>query len=101
MIQFDSSLIGSIATLFDKLIQARAAIWVGKILSALGLGFVAQEFLYDPLIDQAAQYWHAVPSIVARWIHALGIDTGVSIVFSAYGIRGVERVFLSRRDSQP
>lgn len=101
MIRFDSSLIGSIATLFDKLIQARAAVWIGKILSAFGLGFVAQEFLYEPLIDQAVQYWQAVPSLVARWIHALGIDTGVSIVFSAYGIKGVERIFLSRRESQP
>lgn len=101
MIRFESDLIGSIATLFDKLIQARAAIWIGKIMTAFGLGFVAQQFLYDPLIDQAVQYWQAVPSLVARWIHALGIDTGVSIVLSAYGIRGVERVFLSRRESQP
>jgi hypothetical protein len=98
MIEFDSKLLGGIAQVFDTVIKAKAAVWVGKILSALGLGFAAQRFLYDPLIDQAITYWHAVPAQFAAWIHALGLDTGISIILSAYGIQGVHRVFLSRRD---
>lgn len=98
MIQFDNKLLGGIAQVLDVVIKARAAVWFGKILSALGLGFVAQEFLYDPLIDQAITYWHAIPAQFAAWVHALGIDTGISIILSAYGIQGVQRVFLSRRD---
>ena len=99
MITFDSPMLGGVATVIDKLVQAKAALWLGKILSALGLGFAAQTLLYDPLIDQAVQYWQALPASFAAWVHAIGLDTGVSIILSAYGVRGMERVFLARRDA--
>ncbi|HEY1138428.1 MAG TPA: DUF2523 family protein [Xanthomonadaceae bacterium] len=101
MIKFESELVGGIAAMLDKLVKAKVALWFGRILTALGLGFAAQQFIYEPLIDQAIGYWHAVPATLAAWVHALGIDTGASIILSAYGIRGVERIFLARRDNTP
>jgi len=95
---WNSPLIGAIASMFDKLVQVKVGLWFGKLLSAVGLGFVAQEFIYDPLIDMAQQYWSQVPATLAAWVHAFGIDTAVSIIVSAYGIQGAQRIFLARRE---
>lgn len=77
-------------------IKAKTGLWVGKVLSAVGLGFVAQELIYAPLIEQAAGYWNAIPAQLAAWVHAFGIDTGVSLLLSAYGIKGASRIFLRK-----
>ncbi|MCS3360676.1 DUF2523 domain-containing protein [Xanthomonas translucens pv. translucens] len=81
-----------------KLIKLKAAIWLGRLLSAVGLGFAAQKFIYNPIIDYAQNAWSAVPVGIANWVHAFGIDAGISIILSAYGIRGAERIFIQRRN---
>lgn len=81
-----------------KLVKLKAAIWLGRILSALGLGLAAQHFIYNPIIEYAQNAWSSVPASIANWVHALGIDAGVSIILSAYGIRGAERIFIQRRN---
>jgi hypothetical protein len=93
---FLSDPVQAFANAADSLVRIKGALWVGKILSALGLGFAAQHFIYDPLIDQAAQAWATIPAGVAAWVHALGIDTCVSLLLSAYGIRGASRIFVQR-----
>ncbi len=97
----DSPLLGGLAGVLNQLFKLKLALWVGKALSALGLGFAAQAFIYEPLIDQAVNAWQAVPAVAANWVHALGFDTGVSLLLSAYGIKGVSRVFLSRKYEPP
>ncbi|WP_223621037.1 DUF2523 family protein [Lysobacter sp. ESA13C] len=94
-----SNIIAAAAEGFHKLVQLKGAIWLGRILSAVGLGFVAQAVIYDPLIQYAQDAWQAIPLGVANWVHAFGIDTGASIILSAYGIKGAERIFI-RRDNQ-
>ncbi|WP_407469606.1 DUF2523 family protein [Xanthomonas campestris pv. raphani] len=54
--------------------------------------------MYNPIIEYAQNAWSAVPAGIAAWVHALGIDAGVSIILSAYGIRGAERMFIQRRN---
>ncbi|MBD9368360.1 DUF2523 family protein [Xanthomonas sp. XNM01] len=98
---FDSPLLGALAGMLNTVMKARLALWVGKCLSALGLGFAAKAFVYDPLIDQAVNAWNMVPAVAANWVHALGLDTAISIILSAYGIQGVQRVFLSRKYEPP
>jgi hypothetical protein len=93
---FDSPMLAGLGGFMDWLVRAKTALWVGKVMSALGLGFVAQKFLYDPLIAQAATYWTAIPAAAAAWVHAFGIDQGVSLVLSAYGIRGASKIFMRR-----
>lgn len=100
-LSFDSPLLGALAGMLNKLLKLRLALWVAKCLSALGLGFAAKSFVYDPLIDQAVNAWNAVPAVIANWVHALGFDVGISILLSAYGIQGVQRVFLSRKYEPP
>lgn len=91
-----SEFLGGLATMLSKLMQARAALWVGKVLSAIGLGFLAQDLIYEPLIQQAITAWTAVPADIAKWVHVLGIDQGVSLLLSAYGIQGASRIFMYR-----
>lgn len=93
---FVSHPVQAFANAADSLVRIKGALWCGKILSALGLGFAAQHFIYDPLIEQAAQAWSLVPAQIAAWVHALGIDTGISLLLSAYGIRGASRIFVQR-----
>ena len=65
---------------------------------AIGLGFAAQSLVYDPLIDIAVNAWQGVPAVFANWVHALGIDSAISIILSAYGVQGVQRVFMVRNN---
>lgn len=95
-----SSALGALGTMLSKLVKLRSALWVGKVLSALGLGFMAQDLIYEPLIQQAITAWSMVPADIARWVHALGIDQGVSYLLSAYGIQGASRIFMYRMNQQ-
>lgn len=91
-----SNLVAGIAEGFHKLVKLKGAIWIGRILSAVGLGFAAQALIWDPLITQAQGYWSQIPMGVANWVHAFGIDTGASIILSAFGVKGAERIFVRR-----
>jgi hypothetical protein len=95
---FADSFFENSADMVHKLVKLKAAIWLGRLLSAVGLGFAAQMFIYNPLIEYAQAAWSAIPATIANWVHALGIDAGVSIILSAYGIRGAERIFIQRRN---
>jgi len=90
--------LGALAGVLNRLMKLRAALWAAKALGALGLGFASKKLVYDPLIDQAVNAWHSIPPLAANWVHALGLDTAISIVLSAYGIQGVQRVFMTRRN---
>ena len=92
------SLVAGIAEGLHTLFKLKAAIWLARLLSAVGLGFAAQALVYDPLIQYAQDAWNSIPLGVANWVHALGIDTAVSIILSAYGIKGAERIFLRRNN---
>lgn len=94
----DNQFLGALAGVINRLIKLKLSLWIAKALSAIGLGFAAKKLVYDPLIDQAVNAWQAVPALAANWVHALGLDTAISIVLSAYGIQGVQRVFLTRRN---
>ncbi|KAB7775657.1 DUF2523 family protein [Xanthomonas sp. LMG 12460] len=95
---FANNFFENFADTIHKLVKLRAAIWLGRLLSAVGLGFAAQHFIYDPIIEYAQNAWSAIPASIANWVHALGIDAGVSIILSAYGIRGAERIFIQRKN---
>ncbi len=95
---FADNFFENIGDTIHKLVKLKAAIWLGRLLSAVGLGFAAQHFIYNPIIEYAQNAWSSVPAGIAGWVHALGIDAGVSIILSAYGIRGAERIFIQRRN---
>lgn|GEM_PF-2045138 len=61
-----------------KLVKLKAAIWLGRLLSAVGLGFEVQKFIYNPIIEYAQTAWSSLPAGIAMWVHALGIDAGVA-----------------------
>jgi len=96
---FFDNFFANFADTLHNLVKLKGAIWLGRLLSAVGLGFVAQALIYNPIIEYAQQAWSQIPASIANWVHALGIDTGVSIILSAYGIRGAERIFIQRRNT--
>jgi len=95
---FADSFFANFGDTLHKIVKLKGAIWLGRLLSAVGLGFVAQKFFYNPIIEYAQTAWSALPASIALWVHALGIDAGVSIILSAYGIKGAERIFIQRRN---
>lgn len=95
---FADNFFANTADALHKLVKLKAAIWLGRLLSAVGLGFAAQHFIYDPIIQYAQNAWSQVPATITNWLHAIGIDTGLSIILSAYGIKGAERIFIQRRN---
>lgn len=80
-------LLAGVGALLSRLMMAKAAFWVAKIVAMLGIAFVVDEFAVEPLIDVAINHWNALPSEIGVWIGALGVDDAVSILFSAYTIR--------------
>ena len=97
-IELPSKMVAAFSEGFHQLVKLKGAIWFGRLLSAVGLGFAAQAFIYDPIIQYAQNAWQAIPASIAAWVNALGIDTAVSIILSAYGIRGAERIFVRRNN---
>ncbi|ALN85978.1 hypothetical protein LC55x_2713 [Lysobacter capsici] len=81
----------------SKLILAKGAVWVIKITTALGIGFISYGLILQPLLDWAITKWQSMPGSIAQWLSALGVDVAVSIVLSAYGFRGTERLLLGKR----
>ncbi|MBZ3170117.1 hypothetical protein IPR41_20975, partial [Xanthomonas perforans] len=47
---FANNFFENAADAVHKLVKLKAAIWLGRLLSALGLGFAAQHFIYNPSI---------------------------------------------------
>ncbi|XQA67122.1 DUF2523 family protein [Xanthomonas sacchari] len=82
----------------SKIIITKAARWVTKTFIGLGVGLGSYALILQPLLDWAVAKWQAMPGNIAAWLHALGIDVAVSIILSAYGFKGTERLFLRRRD---
>ncbi len=83
----------------SKVIISKAARWVTKTFFGLGIGLGSYVMILQPLLDWAIAKWQAMPGNIAMWLHALGVDVAVSIILSAYGFKGTERLFLRRRDN--
>ncbi|WP_374606646.1 DUF2523 family protein [Thermomonas sp.] len=98
MAAFEHPLLQGLSGFVQWIAESKVKLFVGKILGALGLAFVADKFIYDPMIQQAQQYWSMVPAMAATWVHALGIDTAVSLVLSAYGLRNASRIFMRKAE---
>lgn len=83
----------------SKLFINKASQWVTKTFTGLGIGLGSYLMILQPLLDWALVKWQAMPGNIAMWLHALGIDVAISIILSAYGFKGTERLFLRRRDT--
>lgn len=85
-----------LATWVSKLILTNGVRWVIKIFTGLGIGYVSYAMVLQPLLDLAIGKWQSMPGSVAQWLGALGIDVALSIIISAYGFKGAERLLLTR-----
>lgn len=82
---------------FSKLVLEKGARWVIKIMGGLGVGLGSYALILQPILDWAVTKWQAMPASIAGWLSVLGVDVAVSIILSAYGFKGMERLVLSRR----
>jgi hypothetical protein len=76
--------------------MAHAAAAVIRIFSVLGIAWATNEFLMEPLLDQAQAAWTGMPAGIAQWLGAFGIDKVVSIMISAYTILGIKNLVLRK-----
>lgn len=76
---------------------AKLASFVTRLFVTFGIAFTSYKFLIEPLVDQVKAAWQGVPSDLAVWVSAFGVDKCVSIVLSGYLIYGVKRLFLTSR----
>lgn len=83
----------------SKLFITKAYRWVTKTFFGLGIGLGSYVLILQPILDWAITKWQAMPGSIAAWLHALGVDVAVSIILSAYGFKGTERLFLRRRET--
>lgn len=83
----------------SKLFLTKAASWVTRTFVGLGVGFGSYALILQPLLDWATAKWMAMPGDIAGWLHAIGIDVAVSILLSAFGFKGTERLIFRRRNN--
>jgi len=80
------------------LLLAKLASFVARMFVTLGIAYVSYEYLIEPLVDKVKDAWNGMPSDIAVWVSAFGVDRCVSIILSGYLLYGVKRLFLSKRD---
>lgn len=78
----------------------KAAFWVFKIFSIIGLAFATNEYLLGPLIDFVTTAWQGLPPEYVAWARAFGVTEVASILLSAYTLLQGKKVFLSVANSQ-
>lgn len=89
-------LAGILVSVLRWLFLAKLASWVTRVLVMLGLGLATNEYLLGPMISHVKNGYAGVPSSVAIWISAFGVDQVASIMLSAYTLIGLKQVFLAR-----
>lgn len=87
----------AIFALVSRLLMAKAVMWVIHIMAFLGLAFATNEYLVQPIIDMITGRTGGLPADITAWAGAFGIDKVLSILTSAYTIRGAKKVFLGAR----
>lgn len=78
------------------LLFAEAGKAVVKVLGFLGLSLATNELAIEPIMDNVAGWFGAIPGDLTVWLGALGIDKVASILISAYLVSGISRVFLRK-----
>lgn len=75
---------------------AYAAATVTRLFVSLGIAWGTYEFVLQPAINLADQYWGAIPPDIAAWLRYLGAYEVASIIISAFLLWGVKRLFLRK-----
>lgn len=92
---------GSLGTILTAVLRwfilAKLAGWIARVFVTLGVGWASYEYIVEPALDHAVVSWNALPASIAQWVGAFGVDRAASIIISAYGIVGVQRLVFSRR----
>lgn len=76
------------------LFLAKLASFIARAFAVLGIAWATNEYLMEPLIEQATNAWLAMPVDLVQWLTAFGIPQVVSILLSAYAIYGVKQLVL-------
>lgn len=83
---------GWIWTAFTKagnwLVTSRIGHWIAIALGAVGLNFVAQEALIDPVLDVIKSNLQGGPGMAVQWFGFFNVDKYITLILSAYAARG-------------
>ncbi|WP_202840847.1 DUF2523 family protein [Luteimonas saliphila] len=91
---------GGVAALLSQVLRwfflAYGAAMVTRLFVTLGIAWGTYEFVLQPAITLADQYWNAIPPELGIWLRYLGAYECASIIISAYLLWGVKRLFLRK-----
>lgn len=92
---------GALGPLLTRLLMwwgmSQAIKVVVKIMAGLGVALATDKFVIQPSLDAAKAAWQGLPADLAMWLGAVGIDKMASILFAAYSIDAMARVFLVKK----
>lgn len=93
--------IGSLGSLLQRVvlvyIVGKAGQMVLKVFGFFGIAWATNEYLIGPAGAQVRAAWSALPPAVSEWLGFMRVDVCVSMMLSAYAIKAVSKVFLSRK----
>lgn len=76
---------------------AKLAAIITRLFVTFGVALTSYKLIIEPLVNQAINAWQGLPSDIAAWVSAFGVDKCASIMLSAYLIVGTKKLFLSTR----
>lgn len=75
---------------------AYGAATVTRLFVSLGIAWGTYEFILEPAVNLADQYWGSMPADLVPWLRYLGAMEVASIIVSAYMLYGAKRLFLRK-----
>ncbi|PZO65224.1 MAG: hypothetical protein DI635_04105 [Pseudoxanthomonas suwonensis] len=69
---------------------------VGRLMLAIGIGFVAHEVAVPSLLGLIQSQLSGLPTVILAYFGALGLDVCVTIILSAIAGRAAQKVLLTK-----
>lgn len=85
-----------VGTIFRYLFLAHLGAFILRAMAVIGLTFVTNEVIVEPLLLMVQSNAAGMPGQLAGWLDAFGIDNVISIVCSAYTLLATKKLFLGK-----
>lgn len=79
-----------------RFFAAKAVIMVGGFLARAGIVLATNEFLIQPLIDNAITQWNGIPAQFQCWFAVLGITKMAGIYVSGLTLITAKQIFFQK-----
>src|ERR1700760_48292 len=97
---FLGALVDILTACFAWLVRAliaAAPFLIARVVAAIGLAIVTNEFLVDPLLGLVKTTLSGAPALALTVVHAAGFDQAIVTIFAAYTIRTASKFALLKK----